>query len=233
MLSLSLSRLWRIFKRVKSLKDENPHVVFDSNKIQHGSVIEHEYSPNGKYCAFTISDRSKSSVEVMIIDVETAEVYGNRLQLINFEKIAWSGDSQGFFIYVNTKCCFHWGLAEKWQSIYSLVSFDSLLKWENLFWIFLTQYDLERRKKRHLYYHYLDKDKPDKLIAKIRKAEEYDLSFKVSCDYKYLILCGTRMLCIANVENLMEDIKFKMVFDIQDASYVRIKSIYYIFKLYL
>lgn len=85
---------------MKSLKDENPHVVFDSNKIQHGSVIEHEYSPNGKYCAFTISDRSKSSVEIMVIDVETAETYGNRLQLFGYEKIAWSGDSQGFFIYV-------------------------------------------------------------------------------------------------------------------------------------
>lgn len=82
------------------MKDEKPHVVFDSNKIQHGSVIEHEYSPNGKYCAFTISDRSKSSIEVMVIEVETAETYGNRLQLCTFEKIAWSGDSQGFFIYV-------------------------------------------------------------------------------------------------------------------------------------
>lgn len=82
------------------MKNENPHVVFDSNKIQHGSVIEHEYSPNGKYCAFTISDRSKSSIEIMVIDVEAAEPYGNRLQLWSYEKIAWSGDSQGFFIYV-------------------------------------------------------------------------------------------------------------------------------------
>lgn len=85
------------------------------------------------------------------------------------------------------------------------------------------QYDPERRKRRHLYYHYLDKDKPDKLIAKIRKSEAYELSFKISCDYKYLILRGSRMLCIANVENLMEDIKFKMIFEIQDASYVSIQ----------
>lgn len=66
----------------------------------------------------------------------------------------------------------------------------------------------------------MDEDKPDKLIAKIRKSEAYDLSFKVSYDYKYLILRGSRVLCIANVENLMEDIKFKMIFEIQDASYV-------------
>lgn len=94
------------------------------------------------------------------------------------------------------------------------------MKRRDLFQILLIQYDPERRKKRHLYYHYLDKNKPDKLIAKIRKAEAYDLSFKVSCDYKYLILCGSRILCIANIENLMEDIKFKMIFEIQDASYV-------------
>lgn len=91
----------RIFKRAKSLKDEHPHVVFDSNKIQHRSVIEYEYSPNGKYCAFTISDRNRNSVEIMIIDVETAETHGDLLQLFSFGKIAWSGDSQGFFIYVN------------------------------------------------------------------------------------------------------------------------------------
>lgn len=83
------------------MKDEHPHIVFDSNKIQHGSVIEYEYSPNGKYLAVTISDRSKRCIEIMVIDVETAETCGNRLQLFSFEKIAWSGDSQGFFIYVN------------------------------------------------------------------------------------------------------------------------------------
>lgn len=83
------------------MNDEKPHVVFDSNKIQHGSVIKYEYSPNGKYCAFTISDRNKKSIEVIIINVETAETHGNPLQLFSFEKIAWSGDSQGFFIYVN------------------------------------------------------------------------------------------------------------------------------------
>lgn len=67
----------------------------------------------------------------------------------------------------------------------------------------------------------MDKDKPDKLIAMIQKSEAYELSFKVSCDYKYLILCGSRMLCIANVENLAEDVKFKTIFEIiQDASYV-------------
>lgn len=46
------------------------------------------------------------------------------------------------------------------------------------------------------------------------------LSFRVTQDYKYLILCGSRVLCIANVENLTEDIKFKMIFEIQDATYV-------------
>lgn len=89
-----------IYKRVKSLKDEHPHIVFDSNKIQCGSVIQHEYSPNGKYCAFTTSDKSQSSIEVRVIDVESGEMRGNRLQLFSFDRIAWSADSQGFFIYV-------------------------------------------------------------------------------------------------------------------------------------
>lgn len=182
--------------------------MFDSNKIQHGSVIEYAYSPNGKYCAFTIGDKSKSSIEVVVIDVETAETYGNRLQLFSFEKVFWSQDSQGFFVYVNIHRC-------------QLIRFQDEFYFHVFF--FLTQYDPQRGKKRQLYYHYLDANKPDKLIAKIRKAEAHEFSFKVSFDYKYLILRGSRMLCIANIENLEENIKFKMIFEIfQDASYVSI-----------
>lgn len=87
--------------------------------------------------------------------------------------------------------------------------------------MFSMQYDPDRRKKRHLYYHYLDEEKPDKLIARVRKSEAHDISFKVSCDYKYLLLRGSRMLCIANIENLEETIRFKLIFEInQDVCYV-------------
>lgn len=87
--------------RAKSLKDDQPRVVFNSNKIRHDSVIGHEYSPNGKFCALTMSDKNQISIEVMIIDVETAETHGKCLQLFSFERIAWGANSDGFFIYVN------------------------------------------------------------------------------------------------------------------------------------
>lgn len=83
------------------MKDEHPHVVFDSNKIQHGLVVRHEYSPNGKYCAFTVNYKYQNSIEIIVIDVDSGETRGNHLQLFGFAKIAWSGNSQGFFIYVN------------------------------------------------------------------------------------------------------------------------------------
>ncbi|XP_031634996.1 uncharacterized protein LOC116348227 [Contarinia nasturtii] len=164
-----------IFKRVKSMKkDEHSYVVFDSNKLEHGSVVEHAFSPNGKYCAFTISEGDDSH-RVIVIHVETGEIQnGNSLQLFSFKKIAWSGDSEGFFIY----------------------------------------YDPQGRKKRNLHYHYLDENKRDKLIAKIRKSEAHTVSFEVSNDYKYLILCGSRMLSIANIESLADKINFKIIFDI-------------------
>lgn len=92
---------YSIFKRAKSLRDKEPRVVFNSNKIRNDTVIEHEYSPNGKYCAITICDKNQTSMEIMIIDVETAEMHGDCLQLFSFEKIAWGGDSEGFFIFVN------------------------------------------------------------------------------------------------------------------------------------
>lgn len=85
------------------MNDKHSHVVLDSYKIEH-SVIEHEYSPNGKYCAFTISEKHQISIEIIVIDVESGESHGNRLQLYSFEKIAWSGNSEGFFIFVNIVC---------------------------------------------------------------------------------------------------------------------------------
>lgn len=101
--------IFSIFKRAKSLKDKEPRVVFNSNKIQDESVIEHEYSPNGKYCAITISDKNEN-MEVMVIDVETAEMHGDPLQLFSFEKVAWGGDSEGFFIYVTVDVWTNFGL---------------------------------------------------------------------------------------------------------------------------
>lgn len=96
----------RIFKRVKSFKDELPLIVFDSNRIQHGSVIEHKYSPNGKFCAFTIADKEENSLRLHVIDVESGEICGKCLQLSRFGRISWSGDSMGFFIHVNINVFF-------------------------------------------------------------------------------------------------------------------------------
>ncbi|XP_055322565.1 uncharacterized protein LOC129578284 [Sitodiplosis mosellana] len=176
----SKSNYKSIFKRVKSFKDGCPHVVFDSNEIQHGSVIEHKYSPNGKYCAFTISDKVQSSIRLQVINVETGETCGKCLQLFSFERIAWSADSVGFFIY----------------------------------------YDADGEENQHLYYHFLNELKPDKLISKIQQSEAHELSFNVSYDYKYLILCDSHMLSVANIETLDESITFKMVFGIfHGASY--------------
>lgn len=76
------------------------HVIFDSNKIL-GNFGEHAYSPNGEYCALTISAENENSHKIMVIDVKTGKAHGKCLQLLSCVKIAWSGDSQGFFIYVN------------------------------------------------------------------------------------------------------------------------------------
>lgn len=74
------------------------------------------------------------------------------------------------------------------------------------------QYDPEGRKKRNLYYHYIDEDKPDKLIAKIKKVDANTVSYKVSHDYKYLILRGSRMLSVASIKSLDREIKFDLIF---------------------
>lgn len=79
--------------------EERPRVVFDSNRIA-GTFVEHEYSPNGEYCAFTVSAVNQNFHQIMVIDVKTGRSRGKWLQVFNCRKIAWSGDSEGFFIYV-------------------------------------------------------------------------------------------------------------------------------------
>lgn len=94
----------RIFKRVKTLElIGEPHVVFDSNRIS-GTVIEHEYSPNGEYCAFTLALENKKAHKCIVVNVKTSKILGNGLHLSNCKKVAWSSDSKGFFVYVNIYC---------------------------------------------------------------------------------------------------------------------------------
>lgn len=67
----------------------------------------------------------------------------------------------------------------------------------------------------------MDEEKSDKLIARLRKGDAGKVSFSVSNDYKYLILSGIRMVCIANIENLDQKLKFKLIFEkSQNAAYV-------------
>lgn len=67
----------------------------------------------------------------------------------------------------------------------------------------------------------MDEDKPDKLISKIKKVDANAVSFKVSHDYKYLILRCSRMLSVASIKSLERDIKFDLIFKFsQDITYV-------------
>lgn len=193
-----ISLFRRIFKRVKSL-NERPRTVFDSHRII-GSFIEHEYSPNGEYCAFTVSAENLNTHKIIVVNVRTGQTLGNLLQIFNCKKIAWSEDSEGFFIYVNIDAIA--------LNIFSL---------KKMFF----QYDPEGKRARHLYYHFVNEHRPDKLIAKIRKTEAHAVSFKVSNDYKYLILRDSRRLQIANIKSLEREIKFELIFKLSsELSYV-------------
>lgn len=75
-------------------------MIFDSNKVP-GTFIEHEYSPNGQFLAFTISAENQNSHKIMVIEVRTGRMCGHCLPVFSWKKIAWSGDSRGFFIYVS------------------------------------------------------------------------------------------------------------------------------------
>lgn len=80
----------------------------------------------------------------------------------------------------------------------------------------IFQYDPEGIKNRNLYYHFVNEQKPDRLIANIRKEDAEEVSFEVSNDYKYLILVDSQALSAANIESLEGDIEFIPIFKITD-----------------
>lgn len=83
------------------------------------------------------------------------------------------------------------------------------------------QYDPDGRKKRNLYYHYIDQNRPDKLISKVKKGDANTVSFRVSQDYKYLILRDSRTLSVASIKSLDQEIKFDVIFKLSpDTTYV-------------
>lgn len=94
----------RIYRRVKTLEDVTygrPREILNSNRVM-GTFVEHAYSPDGEWCAFTISSETQINVhKLMVLDIRTGRTYGKCLQLFTCKKIAWSGDSLGFFIYVS------------------------------------------------------------------------------------------------------------------------------------
>lgn len=90
-----------------------------------------------------------------------------------------------------------------------------------------SQYDPEGKKRRNLYYHFIDEHKPDKLIAKIRKADAHAVSFRVSNDFNYLLLRGSRTLSIANIKCFEREVKFDLIFKMSEdfiyVSYTKIQ----------
>lgn len=97
-----LNSIHSIFKRVKTLEEityGRPREIFNANRML-GNFVEHAYSPDGEYCAFTISSEIQNLHKLIVVHVRSGRTYGKCLQLFTCKKIAWSGDSMGFFIYV-------------------------------------------------------------------------------------------------------------------------------------
>lgn len=59
------------------------------------------------------------------------------------------------------------------------------------------------------------------MISKIKKCDANTVSFRVSNDYKYLILRSSRTLSVASIKSLDREIKFDLIFKLsQDITYV-------------
>lgn len=87
------------------------------------------------------------------------------------------------------------------------------------------QYDPEAKNCPNLFYHFIDEQVPDILIAKIHKNDIHRATFHVSDDYKYLILCDSQMVSIAAIDSINKRIRFKSIFTVsQDTFYVNISS---------
>lgn len=99
---------------------------------------------------------------------------------------------------------------------------------------FFFQYDPKGDGNQNLYYHFLDKHKPDKLIAKIQTEEADELSFQISNDHRYLILFDSQAVYAANVESLTEGIQFLVIFKLTgNISYVSVMIVALIISMIL
>lgn len=94
-----------------------------------------------------------------------------------------------------------------------------------LSWLLHLQYDPEAKNCPNLFYHFIDEQVPDILIAKIHKHDIHRASFHVSDDYRYLILCDSQFVSIAAIDSINKRIRFKSIVTVsQDTFYVNILS---------
>ncbi len=89
-----------VLMRADSLTAETAVTFIDPNTIKEdgtASLADTEFSPQGKYCAYSVSLSGSDWTEIHIRDTETIEDLGESLEWAKFSSVAWNSDETGFW----------------------------------------------------------------------------------------------------------------------------------------
>lgn len=93
-----------VYYSVDSLDSESPKLFLDSNQLSAdgtASLQSLTFSPDGRYCAYGISEGGSDWISIKIKDTETLEDLPETLTKVKFSSATWTKDNLGFFYGVN------------------------------------------------------------------------------------------------------------------------------------
>ena len=80
--------------------NSEPKLVIDPNTFSDDGTValaDVEISPDGRYAAMAIQDGGSDWRTVQVLDIESGEELGNKLEWVKFSNLAWAADSSGFY----------------------------------------------------------------------------------------------------------------------------------------
>ena len=94
----------KILYKHKDLNDSNPQVFIDTNQYStNGSVtlVFYYFSPNGKYCAYGLSENGSDWIKIKIKDTQTLQDLDEEIvKTKKFFSVEWHKTNKGFYYAV-------------------------------------------------------------------------------------------------------------------------------------
>lgn len=88
-----------VLYRTKTL-GERGEVFLDPNALSEDGTValsDVSFSDDGRYCAYAVAASGSDWVEIRVLDTETMQLTGDRIEWVKFSGAVWAPDSQSFY----------------------------------------------------------------------------------------------------------------------------------------